>query len=96
MNVNKDSQLSLRKYSTCILFLPSEVTTELVKTIADNEIIVTIHYYYQVTPSNTHHSPHMISHTSWIRTSNKERGNNCIYSYIKNIIKVDLIDHPIK
>jgi hypothetical protein len=45
MNVSKDSQLSLRKYSTCILFLPSDVTTELVNTIVDHEIAVAIHYY---------------------------------------------------
>jgi hypothetical protein len=61
MNIKKDSQLSLRNCSTCILFLPSEVTTELVNTIVDHEIVVTIHYYYQITPSNTHYPPHVLS-----------------------------------
>jgi hypothetical protein len=61
MNANKESQLSLRTYSTCILFIPSEVTTELVNTIAEHEIPVIIHYYYQVTPCETQHSPHMLS-----------------------------------
>jgi hypothetical protein len=28
MNVARDSQLSLRNYNTCILFIPSEVTVE--------------------------------------------------------------------
>jgi hypothetical protein len=33
----------------------------LLSIIVDHEIAVTIHYYYQVTPSNTHHPPHMLS-----------------------------------
>jgi hypothetical protein len=70
MNFNKDSQLSLRTI-THAFFLPSEVTTELVNTIAQHEIAVIIHYYYEVTPSNTHHPPHILSHTSWIKTTNK-------------------------
>jgi hypothetical protein len=37
MNVAWNSQLSLRNYSTCILFIPSEVTVKLVNTIADHE-----------------------------------------------------------
>jgi hypothetical protein len=28
MNVTRDSQLSLRNYNTCILFIPSEVTVK--------------------------------------------------------------------
>jgi hypothetical protein len=28
MNIARDSQLSLRNYNTCILFIPSEVTVE--------------------------------------------------------------------
>jgi hypothetical protein len=97
MNIEKDSQLSLRIYSTCILFLLSEVTTKLVNTIAEYEIDVTIPYYYQVTPSNTHHSPHMLSHTSWIRTSNKERGNNMHLLIHQEHDKDSYrIDHPIK
>jgi hypothetical protein len=97
MNVNNDSQLSLRRYSTCILFLPNEVTTELVNTIAEHEIIVIIHYYNQVTPSNTHHPPHMLLHPSWIRKTNKERGNN-MHLLIHQEYNKDshLIDHPIK
>jgi hypothetical protein len=72
MNVNLGFSAVTKNYSACILFLPNEVTTELAKTITEYEIVVTIHYYYQVTPSNTHHPAHMLSHTSWIRTSNKE------------------------
>jgi hypothetical protein len=41
----QESQLSIRTYSTCIPFLPSKVTTELVNTIVEHEIDVTIHYY---------------------------------------------------
>jgi hypothetical protein len=37
MNVAWNSQMSLRNYSTCILFIPSEVTMELVNTIAHHE-----------------------------------------------------------
>jgi hypothetical protein len=47
---------------------------KLANTIASHEIIVTIHYYYKVTPFNTNH-PLILSHTSWIRISNKEWGN---------------------
>jgi hypothetical protein len=43
-------------------FLSSEVTTELVNTIVEHEIAVTIHYYHQVTPSNTHHPPHALAY----------------------------------
>jgi hypothetical protein len=57
MNVNLGFSAVTKKYSTFILFLPSEVTTELVNTIAEHEIAVIIHYYYQVTPCNTHHPP---------------------------------------
>jgi hypothetical protein len=64
MNVNLGFSAVTKNYSTCILFLPIEVTTELVNTIAEYEIAVTVQYYYQVTPSNTHHPPHMLSHTS--------------------------------
>jgi hypothetical protein len=49
---------------------------ELVNTIEEHEIAVTIYYSYQFTPSNTHNTPHTLSPTSWIRTSNKEWGNN--------------------
>jgi hypothetical protein len=38
INVAWNSQLSLRNYNTCILFIPSEVTVELVKIIADHEL----------------------------------------------------------
>jgi hypothetical protein len=84
----------IKNYSTCILFIPTEVTTELVNTIEALEIVVTIHYYYQVTASNTHHPSHMLSHTSRIRTSNKERGNN-MHLLIRDKGS-HLINHPIK
>jgi hypothetical protein len=58
MNVNLRFSAVTKKYSTCILFLPSEVTTELVNVIAEHEIAITIHNYYQVTLSNTHYYPH--------------------------------------
>jgi hypothetical protein len=74
MNVKLEFLAITKNYSRCIIFLPSEVTTELEKTIAEHEIVVTIHYYYQVTPSNTHHPTHMLSHTSWIKTSYKRIG----------------------
>jgi hypothetical protein len=97
MNVNKDSQLSLRKYSTCILFISSEVTIELVNTIAAHEIDVTNQYYYQFTPSNTHHPPHMLSHTSWVRTSNKEWASDMhLLIHQEHDKDSHLIDHPIK
>jgi hypothetical protein len=35
---------------------------ELVNAIAEHEIIVPIHYYYQITPSNTHHIPHALAY----------------------------------
>jgi hypothetical protein len=62
MNVNLGFSAISKKYSTCITFIPSEVTTELANTIACHEIVVTIHYYYQVTPSNTHHPPHALAY----------------------------------
>jgi hypothetical protein len=37
MNVTWNSQLSLKNYNICIIFIPSEVTVELVNTIADHE-----------------------------------------------------------
>jgi hypothetical protein len=97
MNVDKESQLSLRTYSTCIRFLPSEVTTELVNIIAEHEIAIKIHYYYLVIPFNTHHPPHMLSHSSWIRTSNKEWDNNMhLLIHQEHNKDSNLIDHPIK
>jgi hypothetical protein len=69
---------------------------ELVNTIAKHEIVVTIHHYH-VTPSNTHHPPHMLSHNSWIRTSNKERGNNMhLLIHQEHNKDSHLMDHPIK
>jgi hypothetical protein len=61
MNVNLGFPAVTKKYSTCILFLPNKVTMELVNTIAEHEIVVTIHYNYQVTLSNTHHPPHALA-----------------------------------
>jgi hypothetical protein len=78
-------------------FLPSEVTTELVNTIAEHEIAVTIHYYYHITPSNTHHPPFMLSHTGWVITSNKEQGNNMhLLIHQEDDKDSHLIDHLIK
>jgi hypothetical protein len=86
-----------KNYRTCILFLPSEVTTELVNTIAEHEIAITIHNYYQVTPSNTNHPPDMLSHTSWIKTSNKEWGNNMhLLIHQEHDKDSHIIDHQIK
>jgi hypothetical protein len=62
MNVNLGFSSITKNYITCILFLPSEVTTKLVNTIAEHEIDVPIHYYYQVTPSNTHHPHHALAY----------------------------------
>jgi hypothetical protein len=96
MNMNLGFSAVTKNYSACIIFIPSEITTELVNTIAGHEIVVTIHYYYQVTPSNTHH-PLMLSHTSWIRTSNKEQGNNMhLLIHQEHNKESHLIDHPIK
>jgi hypothetical protein len=66
-----------KDYSTCILFLPSEVTKELVKTIVDMKLMsqsttTTMH----VTSSNTQHPPHILSHACLNRSSTKEQGNN--------------------
>jgi hypothetical protein len=62
MNVKLGFSAITKKYSTCIVFLPSEVTTELANTIAEHEIAITVHYYYQVTPSNIHTISHTHSH----------------------------------
>jgi hypothetical protein len=61
INVNLGFSAVTKKYSTYILFLPNEVTMELVNTITEHEIAITIHYYYQVAPSNTHHPPHALA-----------------------------------
>jgi hypothetical protein len=62
MKVNLGFSAVTKKYSTCILFLSSEVTMKWVNNIAEHEIAVTIHYYYQVTPSNTHHPPYALAY----------------------------------
>jgi hypothetical protein len=62
MNVDLGFSSITKKYSTWILFLPSEVTTELVNTIAKHEIAITIHYFYQVTPSSAHKPPHALAY----------------------------------
>jgi hypothetical protein len=62
MNVNLGFSAITKKYSTCILFIHGKVTTELANTILGHEIVVTIHYYYQVTPSNTHYSPDALAY----------------------------------
>jgi hypothetical protein len=62
INVNLELSAITKNYSTCIFFVPSEVTTKLANTIAGHEIIVTIHYYYQVTPSNTYHPSHALAY----------------------------------
>jgi hypothetical protein len=71
------------------LFLPSEVTKGIGNNHSRYEVVVTIHYYH-VIPSNIHHPPHMLSHTSLIITSSKERGKICIYQCIKNTIKIQI------
>jgi hypothetical protein len=92
-----ECQLRILSCHICILFIPSEVITKLANTIVGHEIDVTIHYYYQVTLSNTHHPPHMVSHTSQIRTSNKERGNNMhLLIHQEHDKDSHLIVHPIK
>jgi hypothetical protein len=45
MNVNFRFSDITNKYSTYIVFIPSEVITELANNIAGHEIAVTIHYY---------------------------------------------------
>jgi hypothetical protein len=61
------------------------------------EVVVTIQYYYHVTPSNTHHPPHMLSYTSLIITISKDQGNNMHLSIHQEHNKgSDLINHPIK
>jgi hypothetical protein len=62
MNVNLGFSAVIKKYSTCILFIPSEVTVELANSKEGHKIDVTIHYYYQVTPSNTHRPPHALAY----------------------------------
>jgi hypothetical protein len=84
-------------YSTCIHFIPSEVTKGLVKTIVHMKFDITINYYHHVTLSNTHHPPHMLSHASLIIASSKERGNNMHISiYQEHNKDSDLINHPLK
>jgi hypothetical protein len=66
-------------------------------TLADHEHCHLFNHYYLVTPSNTHHPPLALSHTCWIRTSNKEQGNNMhllIHQKHNNISH--LINHPIQ
>jgi hypothetical protein len=70
---------------------------ELANTIADHESYHTVHYYYLVTPSNTNHPPLALSYTCWIRTSNKEQGNNMhLLIHQKYNNRSHLVDHPIK
>jgi hypothetical protein len=56
----------LEATSTCILFLPSEVTKGIGKNHSRYEVVVTIHYYYHVTLLSIYHPPHMLSHTGLI------------------------------
>jgi hypothetical protein len=90
MNDNLGFSGVTKKYSTCIPFLPCEVTTELLNTRAEHEIATTIYYYYQVTPSNIHHPPSC----SHILVGSEQVIKNgvriCIYSYIKNILKIHI------
>jgi hypothetical protein len=57
-------------------FLPTEVTKEIGNNRSRYKIVVTIHYYYHVSPSNTHHFSYMLSHTCLIITSSKKWDNN--------------------
>jgi hypothetical protein len=43
MNVNLGFSDVTKKYNTCILFIPSEVTMELVNTIADKGMSIKAH-----------------------------------------------------
>jgi hypothetical protein len=64
-----------KNYSTCILFLPSEVTKELVKTMVDMKLLS------QSTTTTmllhlTHTTHHTCSRIHAIITSTKEQGKN--------------------
>jgi hypothetical protein len=77
MNVNLGFLALTKNYITCILFIPSEVTTELAITIALHEIYVTNSLLATTKLIHLiHTTPLMLSHTNWIIISKKERGNN--------------------
>jgi hypothetical protein len=85
MNVNLEFLAVTKNYSTCILFIPSEVTTELAITIEVHKIAVRnslllSSYSIQYTPSPS---------CSRILAEQviKNELTIYIYSYIKNIIK---------
>jgi hypothetical protein len=87
----KQGFLAVKKnYSTCILFLPSEETKELVNTT------VAIKFLSQsTTPTKLLHLTHTIPRTcSRIQVGSDEVIKNgviiWIYSYIKNMIKVHI------
>jgi hypothetical protein len=61
MNINLGFSAVTKNYSTCILFIPSEVTTESVNTIVEHEIAVRIHYYYTKLLHLIHTIPHTCS-----------------------------------
>jgi hypothetical protein len=79
-----------KNYSTCILFLPSEVTTELVNTIVAMKLLS-----QSTTTTKLLHLIYIIPHTcSRIHVGSEKIIKNgvtiCIYSYIKNMIKVHI------
>jgi hypothetical protein len=94
----KQGFLAVKKnFSTCILFLPSEVIKGTGKNHSRYEIVVTIHYYYHITPSNTHHPPHMLSHICLVITSSKKRGNNMhLFIHQQHNKGSNLMNHRIK
>jgi hypothetical protein len=81
-----------KNYSTCILFLPSEVTTKLVNIIVDMKVLSQL-----TTTTKLLHLIHTIPHTCSHRTSNKEWGNNMdLFIHQEHDKDSHLIDHPIK
>jgi hypothetical protein len=86
MNVNLGFSAVSKKYSTCILFIPSEVIMELVNTIADHEFCS----QFTTTTTKLLHLVHTIPLSrSRIQVASEQIIKNgvtiCIYSYIKNI-----------
>jgi hypothetical protein len=86
MNVNLGFSAVTKKYSTCILFIPSEVIMELVKTIADHEFCS----QFTTTTKLLHLIHAILLSCSHIQVGSEQVIKNgvtiCIYSYIKNII----------
>jgi hypothetical protein len=86
MNVNLGFSAVNKKYSKYILFIPSEVTTELVKIIADHkfcsEFTFTTELLHLIHTIPLSHSHIQVGSEQVLKNGVKV----CIYSYIKNII----------